>query len=89
MSAAQIARIEAKRAEKAAKQAAKAAAKQDKKKGPGLGVGCAEMRRRVLQPSGVGGIGGGGEGGAAERGVSVDVLRNIDPFRTGDVRSCV
>lgn len=74
MSAAQIAKIEAKRAAKAAKAAAKGAAKKEKKKAAGLGVGCAELRLLVAPP------------GAVE--VAVDeVKRKIDPFRTGEVGS--
>lgn len=76
MSAAQIAKIEAKRAAKAAKAAAKGAAKKEKKKAAGLGVGCAELRQLVA-PSG----GGGGAVGAEE------IAAKLDPFRTGEVRS--
>lgn len=76
MSAAQIAKIEAKRAAKAAKAAAKGAAKKEKKKAAGLGVGCAELRLLVAAP-----------GAAVEVGVE-EVKRKIDPFRTGEV-GCV
>ncbi|CAM9169830.1 unnamed protein product [Laminaria digitata] len=72
MSAAQIAKIEAKRAAKAAKAAAKGAAKKEKKKAAGLGVGCAELRLLVAAP-----------GAAVEVGVE-EVKRKIDPFRTGE-----
>lgn len=73
MSAAQIAKIEAKRAAKAAKAAAKGAAKKEKK-AAGLGVGCAELRQLVA-PSG-----GGGSVGAEE------IAAKLDPFRMGEVR---
>lgn len=72
MSAAQIAKIEAKRAAKAAKAAAKGAAKKEKKKAAGLGVGCAELRQRVAAS-------GGSVVGVEEVG------RKLDPFRTGEV----
>lgn len=75
MSAAQIAKIEAKRAAKAAKAAAKGAAKKEKKKAAGLGMGCAELRQSVAPSS-----------GAAAVGVE-DILGKIDPFRTGEVRT--
>lgn len=71
MSAAQIAKIEAKRAAKAAKQAAKQAGKKEKKKAAGLGIGCAELRQRVA-PVG--------------KAVDVEeVTKLLDPFRTGEV----
>ncbi|CAM9460398.1 unnamed protein product, partial [Ectocarpus fasciculatus] len=72
MSAAQIAKIEAKRAAKAAKAAAKGAAKKEKKKAAGLGVGCAELRQRVA-PAGT----------AAAVGAD-EIAAKIDPFRTGE-----
>lgn len=74
MSAAQVAKIEAKRAAKAAKAAAKGAAKKEKKKGAGLGVGCAELRQ-LVSPTGVAVVG------------VEEVIRKLDPFRTGEVRS--
>lgn len=73
MSAAQIAKIEAKRAAKAAKAAAKGAAKKEKKKAAGLGVGCAELRQLVTPA-------GGAVVGAEE------IATKLDPFRTGEVR---
>lgn len=72
MSAAQIAKIEAKRAAKAAKQAAKQAGKKDKKKGAGLGVGCAELRQRVAPAGSAAGV--------------EEVTKLLDPFRTDEVR---
>ena len=72
MTAAQIAKIEAKRAAKAAKAAAKGAAKKEKKKAAGLGVGCAELRQRIL-PS------------VAPLLELNELSRKIDPFLTGDV----
>lgn len=78
MSAAQIAKIEAKRAAKAAKAAAKGAAKKEKKKAAGLGVGCAELRQLVA-PSAAG-------GGASAVGAE-EIAAKLDPFRTGEVRA--
>lgn len=75
MSAAQIAKIEAKRAAKAAKAAAKGAAKKEKKKAAGLGVGCAELRQLVA-PSGA---------GAAALVGAEEIAAKLDPFRTGEV----
>ncbi|CBJ27242.1 Histidyl-tRNA Synthetase Similar to Histidine Ammonia-Lyase [Ectocarpus siliculosus] len=72
MSAAQIAKIEAKRAAKAAKAAAKGAAKKEKKKAAGLGVGCAELKQRVAPA-----------GAAAAVGAD-EIAAKIDPFRTGE-----
>lgn len=77
LTAAQAAKIEAKRAEKAAKAAAKAAAKKDKKKGQGLGVGCSEFRLRVQGASGSAGAGSS---------VGMDKAKDaLDPFRVGEV----
>lgn len=73
MSAAQIAKIEAKRAAKAAKAAAKGAAKKEKKKAAGLGVGCAELRQLVA-PAGAAVVG------------AEEIATKLDPFRTGEVR---
>lgn len=72
MTAAQIAKIEAKRAAKAAKAAAKGAAKKEKKKAAGLGVGCTELRQRIF-PS------------VAPLLELNELSRKIDPFLTGDV----
>lgn len=72
MTAAQIAKIEAKRAAKAAKAAAKGAAKKEKKKAAGLGVGCAELRQRLLSS-------------VAPLLELNEISRKIDPFLTGDV----
>lgn len=72
MTAAQIAKIEAKRAAKAAKAAAKGAAKKEKKKAAGLGVGCAELRQRI-SPAGM------------PLPELKEMSRKIDPFSTGDV----
>lgn len=74
MSAAQIVKIEAKRAAKAAKAAAKGAAKKEKKKAAGLGVGCAELRQLVA-PLGGASVGAG------------EIAARLDPFRTGEVKS--
>lgn len=81
MSAAQIAKIEAKRAAKAAKAAAKGAAKKEKKKAAGLGVGCAELRQLVAPVA---------PAGAAAAAATVvgaeEIATKLDPFRTGEVR---
>lgn len=76
MSAAQIAKIEAKRAAKAAKAAAKGAAKKEKKKAAGLGVGTAELRQLVAPA------------GAADAPAvgAEEIAAKLDPFRTGEVR---
>lgn len=73
MSAAQIAKIEAKRAAKAAKAAAKGAAKKEKKKAAGLGVGCAELRQLVAPSGGSNSVG------------AEEIAAKLDPFRTGEV----
>lgn len=75
MTAAQIAKMEAKRAAKAAKAAAKGAAKKEKKKAAGLGVGTAELRQLVA-PSGPDAAAVGAE----------EIKAKLDPFRTGEVR---
>lgn len=77
MTAAQAAKIEAKRAEKAAKAAAKAAAKKDKKKGQGLGMGCSELRQRVL------GAGTSGAGGVGLE--TAEIEGKLNPFHVGEV----
>lgn len=82
LTAAQAAKIEAKRAEKAAKAAAKAAAKKDKKKGQGLGMGCTELRLKVLEAARTG---GGGGGGGSTIGTE-EIERKLDPFCVGEVR---
>lgn len=81
MSAAQIAKIEAKRAAKAAKAAAKGAAKKEKKKAAGLGVGCAEFRQAVAPARDSSRV------GAAVAVEVEEVTRKLDPFRTGEVRT--